>query len=508
MNFSKVRLVAAHAVAAIIPTLTLVAQERADPIAIGTARTTVGSARGLSSLYSNVGGLALDALGSNSGEPSVEVDLALAPIGISAGSTYLNSSELNFVFDDKACAVFSDADRMRLGGLLERDRLAADAAFDIAALRIRIPGLGAIGVQYGHRIRVRMNFPEEFRQDMLGTGDVFARSNRYDGTDIGGEWQKRLALTLGTAWERVDVSDEGDTWLPTIGFGASVSALEGVVHFDVDPTSFINTQTLTRSEQGTRRIAVSGRYAFRSSVPDNFKPSEAILRPGFGDVDSSRATGYGTSLGVSAVILCRVRIDEELTTGSPLDPEATLRHTSVRRDAITVGITVDEIGSLAWEGTNLRRSRRIDTVVTDERGGLTYDMLCGYSGDLDTVGSFTTYLPAQLRFGGSIDITAFVPGIAGDLIAGVEAAFDLNNAIGQEPSRLSIGAQWRPWAALTMMSGMQVGGRQGFAWSVGADLHPFRWLSIAAATSDWTALLASGTEEYDVTIRVGTHFKF
>ncbi|MBC8146097.1 MAG: hypothetical protein H7X80_10975, partial [bacterium] len=305
------RIIIATVIATIATASPLASQERADPLSIGTSRTTVSSSRGISSLYTNVGALALDALGENDGEQSIELDLALAPIGISAGSTYLNSSELNFVFDDKACAVFSDADRLRLGGLLEQDRLAADAAFDIAAMRIRIPGIVALGVQYGHRIRVRMNFPEEFRRDMLGTGDVFARNNQYDGTDIGGEWNKRLAVTLASAWERITVREAGDAWLPTIGFGASVSALEGIVHFDVDPTSQITTRILSSTEQGTRRIAVTGHYAFRSAVPADFKPSEAILRPGFGGTDSSRAVGVGGSFGVSAVILRRVRVDEE-----------------------------------------------------------------------------------------------------------------------------------------------------------------------------------------------------
>ncbi|MBC8144514.1 MAG: hypothetical protein H7X80_02945, partial [bacterium] len=130
------------------------------------------------------------------------------------------------------------------------------------------------------------------------------------------------------------------------------------------------------------------------------------------------------------------------------------------------------------------------------------------SGDLDTVGAFTTYLPAQFRLGGAVDITAFLPGIRGDLIAGVEAAFDLNDAIGQEPARMSIGAQWQPWRALAMSTGVQVGGRQGFAWSVGANLHPFKWLSVAAATSDWTSLLATSTLEYDLSFRIATHFTF
>lgn len=482
-------------------------QERADPLAIGASRSTVATSRGISSLYTNIGGLSLDGLVGDGSLQRVEVDIALAPIGIAAGSTYLNSSELNFVFDDKDCGVFSDSDRIRLGQLLERDRLAADVAVDLASLRVRIPGLGALGVQYGHRIRARMNFPEEFRQNVLGSGDVFASSNRYDGADVGGEWMTRIAFTLASAWHRTVSVDSGDVWLPVIGFGAGVSALEGIVHFDVDPSSVVNT-TVLASGSGPRRLAVSGHYAFRSAVPDNFDPSAAILRPGFGRSDSTRANGIGGTIGVSAVILRRVHIEDESTSGSPLDPEVNRRHATVTRDAITFGAIVDDIGSLDWTGTNLRRSRTIDTVVSDEGGGLTYELLCKYRGDLDTVGPFTSYLPAQLRIGAGFDIRAFIPSIKGDLVAGIEAAFDLNDAIGQEPTRLSIGGHWMPFAALTVSSGVQIGGRQGFAWSAGASLQPLKWLSIAAATSDWTGMLAARTLQYDLTFRVATHFRF
>lgn len=489
--------------------LPLAAQERADPIAIGTARATVASARGISALYTNIGGLSMPALLGAGEDNGVELDIALVPIGIAAGSTYLNSSELDFVFDDKACDVFSDADRLRLGGLLEQDRLAADVAVDVAALSLRIPGVGAFGVQYGHRIRARMNFPEEFRQDVLGSGDVFEGNKRYVGTDIGGEWLKRFGVTLATAWERAAPEDSGDLWLPVLGVGIGVATLEGIVHFDVDPASVVETTRLPDGPRAQRRLGVEGHYAFRSAVPANFEPSQAILRPGFSGSDSTRALGWGASFGVSAVILRRVRIDDELSIGSPLDPEHMRRQRMTTRDAITFGLAIDEIGSLDWKGLNLQRGKTIDTVVTDERGGLTYEVICGYRGELDTVGSFTTHLPAQLRLGGAVDVTAFMPSVRGDLMVGIEAAFDLNEAIGREgAARLSVGGQWNPWRVLTLYSGLQVGGRQGFAWSLGAMVRPFPWLSIAAATSDWTGALTSGSLEYGATARVATHFRF
>ncbi len=485
------------------------AQQRADPVAVGQARSAVATARGLSSLYSNVGALGLDDLGPHSGhEPSVQIDASALPIGISAGSTYLSASELNFVFASKDCGVFTDADRLRLSRLVAGDKLSADAAFDLAALRIRVPGVGAMALRFGHRIRARMSFPENFRTSVLGTDDIFAHDYRFDGADVGGEWLRGFGAALATSWHRAGVDRNSTSWLPEIGFGLRVDRQEGIAHFDLDPSSVVTTTVLRSTEPGgaRRMIAVAGHYAFRTSAPVDFEPAQAIVRPGFSDADSNLGSGWSTNLGVSVVLLRTVDRHRDVRMGTPLDPQQVIRDDVVTRDALTLGFSVDEIGSMRWDGFNLVRHRTIDSVMTDEGGGLNYGMLCEYTGELDTVGAFTTSLPTRFRVGAGIDVTAFAHAIPGDLIIGTEGAVDLvDGAVGGERHpRFSVGGTWRPLRWFSLRAGLQLGGLSGTGFSLGAGLQPFSWLSIDAATSQFNSLLESDPDSYDLALRVAT----
>lgn len=488
-----------------------IGQQRADPAAIGQAKSSVATARGISSLYSNIGSLALDPLGRRAAdEASIEIDATVLPLGIAAGSTYLRSSDLNFVFASKDCDVFTDADRLRLASLLRGEKLSADAAVDIAALRVRVPGIAAFGVRFGHLVRARMAFPEEFLRTVLGTDDVFARDYHFTGIDVGGEWLRSLGFAAASSWRRAGVDPSASSWVPEIGFGLRVDRVEGIAHFDVDPESFVRSTVVYRTDSPTvRAIDVDGEYSFRSSAPQQFEPAQAIVRPGFSDADSNLGAGWSVSAGATVVLLRTVQHLQEIDRGTPLNPQQVHRDEVVSRDAIVVAISLDELGGMTWDGFNLRRHRRIDSVMTDDGNGLTYQMLCEYVGDLDTIEAFETQLPSRLRLGAAFDVTALVPDIAGDVIVGVEGAFDVvDRAVGlQRSPRVSIGAEWRPVQWIALRAGGQFGGAVGSGFSLGAGLRPLPWLSIDAASSEVNSLFQSDPDRYDIAVRVATHLR-
>jgi hypothetical protein len=395
-----------------------------------------------------------------------------------------------------------------VSGLLAGEKLSADAAVDVVGARVRVPGIGALAVRYGNHIRARLTFPDNFRNIVLGSGDVFASDNTFRNADLAGQWLRELNVVAATAWRRKVSSNDSSIWFPTIGFGVSVNKVEGIVNFDADPSSNVVTTVIPAPDGSTTRtLSVKGFYTFRSSVPPHFDPASAIVRPGFSGADSASGDGWGGSVGLSAVIYRTVRIDRDINGGDPLNPQTILHIDTVNRDAITFGVAVDEIGSLEWSGFNLQRVKRIDTIVTDSGGGVTSSLLCGYTGDLDTIGNFTTELPTQLRIGVGVDITAFIPRISGDLIASFEASAPLKvGAIGGEKStRVALGLAWTPVPWLALRTGLQFGGSIGSAWSLGAGVMPFRWLEIAAATSEVTSLFASDPERYDASFRIATH---
>ncbi|HVZ40600.1 MAG TPA: hypothetical protein VHI13_15070 [Candidatus Kapabacteria bacterium] len=488
------------------------AQQRGDAESIGMGKASVATSRGLSALYANPGALGLEHMGLYDSIQQVEVDLALLPMGAVAGSTYLDPSSLNFVFDKKDRGIFTDEDRLRLASLIEEGRLSADAEVDAFALRIRAPGIGAIGIRYGHRVRAQMNFPENFRTGVLGSGDVFARDQRFDSPEIGGDWTRNLTVTLASAWERPIDPGETSAWFPAFGVGYSLAYVEGIVHFDVDQSSWASAHVIQSPLGETyRSIEVRGAYTFRSSTPadSQFKASDAILNSGLFGSKTVTSIGWEGGLGMSVVILRKMTAATVSITGDPLNPQQMSHEDRSKRDALVFGVALDGVGTINWNGANrLRSYPDIRDTLTDQNGGISNDVIYRYTAKLDTIGAFATVLPMTLRVGLGADVTAFVPGIPGDLIASVETAFDMNHQIGGErATRCSLGAEWRPTSFFVLRSGMQLGGRLGAAMALGVGLRPFSWLSLDVATSEVTSLFFADRRRVDGAFTLGTHFR-
>lgn len=506
------RLTLAATLSVLAPTL-LAAQQRVDPIAIGMAKASVATARGLSAIESNVGALGLDRLGARDGEQGVDLDLSVIPFGASAGSTYLSPDDLDFVFGSKNREDFSDADRLRLARLIEEGRLAADAALDLFALRLRIPDVGAIAVRYGHRVRAQMTFPENFRTTVLSGGDVYRGGEVFRDPEIGGEWTRSLGLSVAGAWNRTREAERGETWFAAMGMGFALNYVEGIAHFDVDRHSWARTRSIASAAgEPYRRIEVQGGYTFRTATPydTGFSPSNAILNPGFIDSKSAAATGWEGTCGLAVVVLRRHPVDQVVTNGDPLNPEERDRSSSIPRDAILLGIQLEGVGTLEWDGRNYRRTfQNIRDTLSERDGPISNDIIYRYEAPLDTIGAFVTQMPALVRVGVGADITSFVPSIPGDLIAEVETAVDLNRAIGGEGgTRVSIGAAWRPTRFVAVYSGLQLGGRVGAAMALGVTLAPIPWLTFDLATSEATTLLDPDRRRVDVAFRGSAHWTF
>ncbi|MEP7217967.1 MAG: hypothetical protein ABI876_03575 [Bacteroidota bacterium] len=488
-----------------------IAQQRLDPVAIGMGKASVATARGLSALSSSIGALGLDELGRYDSNQHVEVDVSVLPVGGSAGSTYLNHGDLNFVFDKKDSAIFTDADRLRISSLLEEGRLSADAAVDLFALRIRAPRIGALGVHYTHRVRAQMSFPEDFRTGVLGSGsnDLFNKDQLFRDPEIGGEWTRSLTVVLASSWERINSDPKKSTWFPTFGVGMSMAYVEGIVHFDVDPKSRVTTQVLPqRNGVPYQSIQVDGHYTFRSSEPidPTFSPSDALLNSGLLNSKIAAGSGWEGGFGLAMVVLRKANISDLEITGNPLEAQQIKISDRGTRDALLFGIDIDGIGSLEWAGKNRERNyANIHDTVTNQLGGISNKDIYRYEAKLDTIGAFRTQLPTTLRLGLGADITAFLPDIPGDLLTSFETAFDMNHAIGGERNtRYSFGAEWRPTPGFIIRTGAQFGGRIGAAMALGVGLRPFRWLTVDLGSSEITSLFFADRRRIDFALRLAT----
>jgi hypothetical protein len=209
-------------------------------------------------------------------------------------------------------------------------------------------------------------------------------------------------------------------------------------------------------------------------------------------------------------VLRTVRASTDTLIGSPLEAQRFKQDISNTRDALLFGLSVDGIGSLEWNGTNLRRNYPdIRDTLNDSRGGIDNNVIYRYEAKLDTIGAFRTQLPTTLRAGLGADVTAFFPEIPGDLIASFETAFDLNHAIGGERSaRVSLGADWSPSPIVSLRSGLQLGGRLGAALAFGVGFRPARWFSIDVATSEVTSLFFADRRRLDLALAASVHARF
>lgn len=511
------RTAASSCVGAIVSALTIIptvnAQQRGDPVSVGMARASVATSRGLSAISSNIGALGMDPLGTRPDRQRVELDLSIIPFGASAGSTYLSASDLDFVFASKNREDFSDADRLRLAGLLEEGRLSADASVDLVNFRLRAPGVGALMVRYGHRVRAQMTFPENFRANVLQSGDIYDGGEIFRDPEIGGEWTRTLSFGLASAWERPINPMQQNVWFPSVGFGFNLGYTEGIVHFDIDDSSWAQTRRIASAAgEPYRRIHVQGYYTFRSSEPldSTFNPSDAVLQPGFIGSKNAAATGWEGGIGIAVVVLRTRPIQSDGRMGDPLKPQVFLSGRDAERDAIVFGATIEGVGSLLWDGMNTRRRYdAISDTLSEKDGPVSNEIIYRFEAPLDTIGAFRTRLPALARIGAAADLTAFIDGIPGDLIASVEFASPLNRAIGWEVrDRFSVGGEWRPTPRLALRSGLQFGGRLGVAMALGVGLRPLPWLSLDAGTSEVTSLFFSDRRRVDLAFRgaIEVHF--
>jgi hypothetical protein len=210
------------------------------------------------------------------------------------------------------------------------------------------------------------------------------------------------------------------------------------------------------------------------------------------------------------VVLRKARTSTITVEGSPLEAQRVTHSSNDTRDALTFGLALDGIGSVRWDGSNLeRRYPDIHDTLNDSRGGIDNSIIYRYEAKLDTIGAFRTQLPTTLRAGFGADITAFYPGIPGDLIASVETAFDMNHAIGGErDTRVSIGAEWRPTHLFALRSGVQLGGRLGAAMALGVGFSPAKWFSIDLATSEVTSLFFADRRRIDLALAASAHVSF
>jgi hypothetical protein len=459
---SIVLLVAAAAVAC--------AQDRLDPYSMGTARAAIATVRGLGSAVANPGALALRALDSTTLDERIVG--SLYTLGGTIGSTYFNGDRFREIFGEHPEGL-SNADRQRLGDLLQDEKLFANGGINLLSVRYRTPGSGTFALQYGHRLVARVNLSgsdstEDFRY-LLRTGNL-AHNYRFINRGVGATWMTQLGLSWGT-----ELGSRRSGWLPSAGVGATVKLIQGVAHFEILDNSILTVDQIEAG--GSAAFLIRGGYTFRSAQPENFDQNGAV-----GDFQSalfpgSAGTGIGADIGISGVLY------------------RTPRH----RDAIFYGVVLQDVGTISWS-TNTYERTLPEVRDTLRTASLTNDQFNRYAGTLARVPDFSTPLASVLRAGLGFDVGALGDSPA-SVRVDVEAEAPLNDVPGNpEVPGFAIGADWGAADWLSLRTGVSAGGTSTFGVGLGVGLRPLDWLTIDVGTSEVEAVVTG--ERIDLSVRL------
>jgi Family of unknown function (DUF5723) len=467
---------AASFLIALLSYVSAFSQDRLDPVAMGKARASVASARGLGAISSNPG--ALDYAATHHTTLPHDFTFALYNLGGTIGSTYLSSSDFQQIFGKSGGWPDQEA-RARLGELLQDERLFANAANNLFVARYHTDGGGTFGLHYGHRIFARLNFPDDFTR-VIARGELLLEQYRFINRGVGGSWFTELGLSYG---KTLGSGESG--WFPSVGIGATAKLLQGVAQFEVSDNSFIAVDQKT--VLGRRSYVIQGGYVFRSASPKGFDPAGAISSFEAALFPSTSGTGLSADLGISGV-LYRTSPSVEGGTG---------------RDAVYFGMALSDVGSITWNtGTYQRTEIGInDTLVNAALSNETFQQ---YQGTLTPVGSYVTNLPSVFRAGVAVNVGAYATDMDGSLVIDLEGELPLRNVPGNTINpRLALGADWGVNDWLSLRAGVSGGGISSFGVGLGAGVRPADWLSIDIGTSEFNSLFTGNRLDLAIRLAAG-----
>lgn len=470
-NFSSARFHWSAMFLAILLASPAIAQDRLDPVAMGKARASVASARGLGAISSNPGAVDFPA----THRTTLEHDLtfALYNFGGTIGSTYFSSSDFQKIFGNEG-GWPNQEERRQLTDLLQDEHLFANGANNLIVARYHTRDAGTFGFHYGHRAYARLNFPEDFTR-VVASGELLSERYRFINRGIGGTWFTEFGLTYGKSFGSGNVG-----WFPNVGLGATLKILQGVAQFDLHDNSFLAIDQMTVNS--VRSFVIQGGYIIRSAQAEGFDPANAFSEFLTGLFPGTSGAGLGGDVGVSGVLY---RMSNPNLSTVPVD-------------AVLFGMALQNVGSITWSDKAYERVQFVNDTL--QNAALSDEQFRKYQGTLRTIPEYTTKLPSIFRAGLSVNVGAYTE-VDGQLMVDIEGELPLNNVPGNPVDpRLSIGADWGFDPTFSLRAGVSGGGTSGFGVGLGVGWRPLDWLTIDVGSGELDAIFVG--DQIDFAFRV------
>lgn len=403
------------------------------------------------------------------------VVIELAPVGITAGSDFFTLGLYNDYFTGQTGnagstigTYLTESDKQKIIDAFPNGAGNVRVNANIRALGIAIRGLDyGIGFSVDDKVGTQATIPSSLASlaldgftwgSLSSWNDLASKSFWYRSYNV--DYAMRLPSGMLLIPKQIAKDFEvGIGFKFVTGFSySSIQSTNTSIYADSTNHSYVVNMGFDAMRAGLVSNIIS--KAAKSTVGDtvvNFNP----FKP--------QGTGFGIDLGATAKVI----------------------------NLIKVGVSLTDIGSLAWSKNLVRTTG--DTTITFAGLSPAQSNVTGSKSNLDslrdafkdyfknkdtTASSFSTPLPTRLNVGASINLEDLFPSIPGELLVAVDYHQGFNDAYDNSTvPEFVFGAEWNPIDVLPIRTGIGLGGLYGFRWSFGFGLDlPFWDLDLGIGT--------------------------
>jgi len=423
--------------------------------------------------------LGLEALGVNPANLATQqhegVAIGLFPFGVQVGSDFLTyglySDYLTGLDTDsgRVDRHLSDADKQTILNAFNGDvgTVGVDASVRPIGIAVGLGSAGAVAFSVTERVSAEVGLPRETLEFMF-YGNTPGSTYTFEGSALAATWTREYALTYALDLGRVGPAR-------SLRVGATLKAIHGYGYAE-----------LVRAKT---RLATSA-YGALDGILDGLVRT-AGANPFTGDGDDASfslfphpaGSGVGADLGVAAVV----------------------------GEAWTAGLSVTDIGSIAWTH-GLREYYSAGTLHLDDPLSKTQrdSVEEAVVGDEQPGSAISTSLPTALRTGVSVAIHKLPWGrnwLAGEMIVALEYDQGFSSMpAGFESGRLGIGLEYAPVPLLPLRGGASFVGGRSTILAIGFGIRTgVVDVDLAAENVEWIFAprsLSTGSMALGITVRI------
>ncbi len=419
------------------------AGDRSNVRGLSMARTYVVDSRSVDALGINPANLSLD--------DRLPFTLALPSVGVRLSSELINYDAYNNYFTGipdpqnpgkRIQKVLTDQDKNDLLGLLpDNGQTRADAEVTAIGMSIQLGKVGSLGFAITDHIGTELDIPKEYFKVFLFGFDASGSNYNFNGTSATAWWWREMNFSYANKLP-FNLPILENTYF---GVGYKIIRGYGVMVTDHYKGSIANTVV------GGNQYELQAAFDFltkRSGSPI-FAADSGNKGPAFHGMSAfpdPAGKGTGFDFGLNGQIGEKIR----------------------------VGISVTDIGSIAWDQNLVETYGSYSATLTDPFDSTQQASLKnGFKGANRPGQPFTTALPTKLRVGlafqtKDMPVLHYFPG---NMLMEVDYSQGLNNSLGNTTApRFSVGTEWRLIPILPLRTGITVGGHDQFRWAFGFGL--------------------------------------